>query len=102
MSFEEEYLLDHEVNPLEFEVYPPVLEVYLPNLIEALELDTPEVVSEADFQIHHEETVETSVLDQDLQTHEADVVATVEHTALTVELDVGSEEIVDLTPSILL
>ena len=93
MSIEEEY--HHEVNPLELAVYPPAVEVHLPALIGALEIDTSEVVPDADFQVDHEETVETS---EDLQTLQAGVVDIVGSPALTVEIDIGPEEIVDLPP----
>ena len=99
MSSEEEYQPDHEVNPLELGVYPPAVEVHLPALIGALELHTPEVVADAEFQVDHEETVETS---EDLQTLQAGVVDTVGLPALTMEIDIGPEEIVDLTPSLMI
>ena len=73
--------------------------MHLPALIGALELHTPEVVADAEFQVDHEETVETS---EDLQTLQAGVVDTVGLPALTMEIDIGPEEIVDLTPSLMI
>ena len=80
-------------------MYPPAVEVPLPSLLGALELQTPELVSAAEFQVDHEETVETS---EDPQIVQAGVVDTVELPALTVEVDIGPAEIVDLTPSLVI
>ena len=63
---------------------PDPVAVDLPDLIESLEIGTQELVSDEDLQIHHE-----------------DVVETLEPTVLPVELDVGSEDIVDLHPSVM-
>ena len=83
MSREEEYQPDHEVNPLDLGVYSPAVEVPLPALLGALELQTPELVSASELHVYHEETVETS--EEDPQILQAGVVDTVELPALTVE-----------------
>ena len=63
---------------------PDLVAVDLPDLDEALGIGTQELIPDEDLQIHHE-----------------DVVETLEPTVLPVELDVGSEDIVDLHSSVM-
>ena len=76
---------DHDENLLELDVHPPAEEGSLPSLLGALGLQSPQFVSEAQFPVDHEETVETT---EDLPPSQAGV-DNVELSALAVEVDDG-------------